>query len=156
MDERVRLRTVAEVLIVEDHEHLAMGLELIFDGSEDFHVAGIARDFPAAARLIQESRVDLVILDINLPSGSGLDLLPTLRQTQPSARIIIFSQEDPIVFGPIARDLGAHGYLRKGSSLTAILDAARSVMANEEFFDGILRIDASSDGIVEGHRGKLW
>jgi two-component system invasion response regulator UvrY len=123
---------MVEVLIVEDHEYLALGLELIFNGSGDFHVAGTARDLPAAVGLVQRTRFDLVILDINLPGGSGLDLIPTLRQAQPAARVIIFSQEDPIVLGPMVLELGAHGYLRKGSSLTAILNAARAVTANQE------------------------
>jgi DNA-binding NarL/FixJ family response regulator len=141
---------MVEVLIVEDHEHLAMGLELIFNGSPDFHVAALATDIPDAVRYLREKKVGLVILDLNLPGGSGLDLLPQLRGLQPEARIIIFSQEDPIVLGPIAKNLGAHGYLRKGASLATILAAAKAVITTTTFFDGIPKTDVPSTGSGPG------
>jgi DNA-binding NarL/FixJ family response regulator len=144
------------VLIVEDHEHLAMGLELILQGDPDFRVAGVARDLPSARVLIRSERLDLVILDINLPSGSGLDLIPEIKQSRADTRIIVFSEEDPILLGPMVRTAGAHGYLRKGSSLPTILQAARAVAGGAESFLLMASGDGPSTPDTKPVAGPLW
>lgn len=77
---------------------------------------------------------DLVVVDLNLPSGSGLDLIPQLRLVNPAARYLMLSQDDPAVLGPAARAAGASGYLRKGVPSRVILDAAIDILGGGEHF----------------------
>jgi two-component system response regulator DevR len=85
------------------------------------------------------ANADLVTLDINLPGGSGLELLPALRRMNPSARILVLSQEDPARLAPLARAAEAAGYLRKGASSATILQVASAVLAGDECFPELPR-----------------
>lgn len=123
-----------QVFIIEDHEDLAMALRLVFDGDPGFHVCGVAHDIPEALEMMPDAGADLVTIDINLPCGSGLDHIGELLALNPSARFLTISQEDPAVFGPIARNAGASGYLRKGAAPKEIVEVASMVLDGEEYF----------------------
>ena len=105
-----------QVLIVDDHEQIALALSMLLNRDPRFQICGVARDIPEAATMMPEARADLVIADLRLAGGSGLDLIPTLRYINPAARYLIFSQEEPAVAGPSVRTAGASGYLQKGAS----------------------------------------
>lgn len=126
-----------QVLIVEDHEHLSLALSMSFNGDPRFDVCGVAGDFPEAIAVMAEVRADLVIVDHNLPGGTGVDLIPVLRSINPASRYLMFSQEDPAIYGLHARKAGASGYVRKGVSLQVLLDIAASVVWGGEYFPGI-------------------
>jgi len=126
-----------QVLIVEDHEHLAVALALVLDGDLRFRTCGVAADIPEAIALMPDAGADLVILDINLPSGSGLDLIPILRTANPAAQYLVFSRQEEAVYAPLARRAGAHGYLRKGASPRAILEVASTIVGGGRHFPGI-------------------
>lgn len=123
-----------QVLIVEDHQHLAMALEVMLNRDPRFHVYGLAHDIPDAVAMMPASSADLVIVDINLPSGTGLELIPILRLIGPSARYLVFSQQDPIIYAPLSRTAGADGFLRKGAPQETILEAAGIIAAGGTYF----------------------
>lgn len=125
------------VLIIEDHELLSQALSMSFNRDPRFDVCGVVGDFPSAIAVMAEVRADLVIVDHHLPGGKGLDLIPILRSINPASRYLMFSQEDPAVYGLHARKAGASGYLRKGASMRALLDIAASVVRGGEHFPGI-------------------
>lgn len=114
-----------------------MALRLVFDGDPGFHVCGVAHDIPEALELMPNAGADLVTIDINLPCGSGLDHIGELRELNPSARFLTISQEDPVIFGPIARDAGSSGYLRKGAAPQKIVEVASLVLNGAEYFPGV-------------------
>ena len=87
-----------------------------------------------ALALAAGGMVDLVIIDINLPSGSGLDLIPLLRAVRPRARFLVCSLEDPKVFARAAREAGAAGYLQKGSRGDLILEVVGLILEGGEYF----------------------
>jgi DNA-binding NarL/FixJ family response regulator len=123
-----------KVLIVENHEHLAVALAHVFGNNPAFEVCGVAGDIPDAVTLMRADPAALVILDVNLPSGYGWELIPVLRGINPAARYLMFSNEDPLEFGRSSRDAGAHGYLRKGAPLRTILKVALIILAGGAYF----------------------
>lgn len=81
-------------------------------------------------------RADLVIVDHNLPGGTGLDLIPMLRTINPASRYLMFSQGDPAIYALRARKAGASGYLRKGATMKVLLDIAAGIVRGGEYFPG--------------------
>ena len=123
-----------QVLIVEDHEHLAAALATMVDDDPRFQTCGVARDIPEAIALMSGACADLVTVDLNLPGGSGLDLIPVLREMNPAARYLVLSSESPAAFASAARKAGANGYLRKGATAGKILEAAAAILDGGEHF----------------------
>jgi len=126
-----------QIFIIEDHPDFAMALRFVFESEQRFHVCGIAHDIPTALRKIPNAGAHLVTIDVNLPSGSGLDHIRALQGLNPTARFLAISHEEPMTHSPIARDAGASGYLRKGATPQKIIEVADTLLSGEEYFPGV-------------------
>jgi DNA-binding NarL/FixJ family response regulator len=103
------LRTV----IVEDSQDVQFLLRLALEGSGEFEVAGVAADGPTALDLVRAAQPDVVLLDLFLPGGNGLDLLPRLLEVAPAARVIVVSNAPRSRYADRALTAGACGFLEK-------------------------------------------
>jgi len=82
-----RLRT----LIIEDNELVRRGLQGVVESTRGLQLVGMAADVPEALQALHDQEPSVAILDLQLPSGSGLDILHYIRKSNPSCRVIIFS-----------------------------------------------------------------
>lgn len=82
-------------------------------------------------RLNRECHPNLVVLDLNLPDASGLDVLRRLLQETPGLRVLVFSMYEDPAFVSRALDAGAIGYVAKNDDPEALLDAIDKAMAGE-------------------------
>ena len=119
-------RANRSVLIVEDDETLASLLELYLK-REDFRVA-VARTCAAAQRALEAESRDLILLDLNLPDGDGLDVLRWVRERDDRTVVIVltsFRQEEK---GTLAFDLGAADFVSKPFRPRELLARVRHTM----------------------------
>jgi two-component system, NarL family, invasion response regulator UvrY len=116
-----------KILIVDDHAIVRDGLNHLLQAELDMRVAGMAGDAPGAIRFLSENQVDVIILDINMPGKSGLDLIKDLKQMQPSARILMLSMYPEDRFAMRAVIAGASGYLTKEMASEEIVTAIRTI-----------------------------
>ena len=114
------------LLVVDDHEVVRQGLVALLDRRPNFHVvaeAGTVAEAVAAARRFQP---DLVIMDVRLPDGSGIEACREIREEFPNVRVVMltsYPDEDAVLSAIVA---GASGYLLKqvrGRDLVAALEA---------------------------------
>ena len=115
------------VLLVDDHAVVREGLSALIGTEPDLVVAGEAGDAPQARQLVESTPADVLLLDLVLHRGDGLEVLAAARRLQPGLRVLIltsFSDDDRVLR---AVELGARGYLLKDSRADELLDAIRRV-----------------------------
>jgi DNA-binding NarL/FixJ family response regulator len=122
------------LLIVDDHAIVRAGLRMVLQSAEDFEVVGEAASMAEALALIDQFHPDVVLLDINLPDGSGLEVAARSLERAPDTRILILSVHDDREFVRESVRIGAHGFLRKDTTPADLRRAIRAVHAGDAFF----------------------
>jgi two-component system response regulator DevR len=115
------------VLLVDDHELVRMGLRTLLSGIDGFAVVGEAGSVAEAIAVARKSRPDVVLMDVRLPDGSGVEACREIRSDFPDVRVLMltsFADEDAVFSAIVA---GASGYLLKQARADALLDAIRTV-----------------------------
>ena len=122
------------VLVVDDHSVVRAGLAHVLAGDEAFEIVAEAANAADAVERAAESLPDVVLLDITMPGGSGLQAVGALRRAAPGSRILVLSVHDRREYVIESVRAGAHGYLRKDASPADLRAAIRAVHAGGSFF----------------------
>ena len=113
------------VLLIDDHELIRQGLAGAFTQADGFDVAGQAGSVAEGIALAQELVPDVVVTDVRLPDGSGLDVVRTLRKENREVGLIVLTMYagDEQLFA--AMDAGASGFVGKDAPTSSVIRAAR-------------------------------
>ena len=117
------------VFLVDDHPLVRDWLASLVALEPDLEVCGHAEDAPSALVALPKARPDVVVVDLSLPRGSGLELLKELRAQFPALRLLVLSMHDEPSTAERAFRAGAHGYAVKNESAPSIVEAIRSVLS---------------------------
>lgn len=119
------------ILIVDDHLVVREGLKLILETNESFKVIGEAVNGQEALELLKENKVDVILLDLNMPVMSGLETIQHLNQKQIDIPVIILTtyNEDELMVKGI--QLGAKGYLLKDTSRDDLFRTIESALRGD-------------------------
>ena len=110
------------VLLIEDHPIVRAGCRRVLESREAIEVIE-ARCAAEGSQLNRERRPDVIILDLNLPDASGLELLRELLRETPGAKVLVFSMYEEPAFVARALDAGAVGYVAKNDDPDMLLEA---------------------------------
>jgi DNA-binding NarL/FixJ family response regulator len=122
-----------KILLVDDHAVVRNGIRLMLGTAQDIEVAGEAGTAREALRLAQEQDFDVVLVDINLPDKSGLDLIKRLRGQKPKLAAVVLTAYPEETYALRAFKHGACGYLNKNSSTDVIIAAVRKAAAGGKY-----------------------
>lgn len=122
------------ILVADDHAVVREGIRHVLATQHGFDIAGEAASGADAIRLAGECDPDVVVLDVSMPEGTGLEVIADVRRAAPDARVLILSVHDEAEYVLQAVRAGAHGYLRKDSSPAELRDAVRAVDRGESVF----------------------
>jgi two-component system invasion response regulator UvrY len=122
------------VLVVDDHEFTREGVIRIL--TDNFSTSKIVRagTYEAAMEQIENGKFDLMILDINLPGKSGLEVLTSVRTSQPSLPILVLSMVPVSQYARRVLQAGATGYMTKSEPAEEFLKAVRAVSQGLRYF----------------------
>lgn len=133
------MNAAIKIMLVEDHPRYREVIELAIEEQADMQMSGKFGAAEVALRSLQDmtSRVepDTILLDLNLPSMSGLEALPYFKQAAPLAKVIVLTQSNKESDVLQAIQSGADGYLLKSSSIKEITQAIRLVMSGGATLD---------------------
>jgi two-component system NarL family response regulator len=125
-----------KVLIVDDHALFRQGVRNAIDRDKEFEVVGEAEDGREALAKARELKPDVILMDINMPHGDGLEAVSAIKRELPDLRIIMLTvhDEDKNLFEALKR--GAAGFLSKNVRAKVLLDSLSDVMKGEVAISG--------------------
>lgn len=121
----------AEILIVDDQPLVREGLIRIINREKDLNCCCAIESIVAARDQLTVCKPDLVLMDILLPDGCGLDFIKQLAQEHPSLPVLVVSQCDETLYAERALKAGARGFLMKNHAASGIPAAIRAVLAGQ-------------------------
>ncbi len=121
--------------LVDDSELVRLGLRTLLEDAPGIRLVGEAGTAEAALTLCARERPDVVLLDIRLPDGNGIEVCRRLRQQLPATRVIFLTSAGDGQTVDTAIRAGAHGYLLKEVDGRGLVDAVRAVAAGRSILD---------------------
>jgi DNA-binding NarL/FixJ family response regulator len=128
-----KLSPPKRILIVDDHPSVRDGLSLRITLHADLEVCGEADSEDEAFTLVKQSAPDLVLVDISLKNGNGIELLKRIRSYNPDIKMLVVSGYQESLYAERACRAGAMGYLNKQESSVKLVEAIRTVLAGERY-----------------------
>ena len=124
---------MAKLLVIDDHDVVQQGLitALRSHGFEQLDSAGTLKQ---ARSKIAAFNPDAIIVDLNLPDGSGFEIVEWVRRLSSQTAIVVLSLNDPAGFAKLARASGANAYLSKTQSISEIVSAINFAISNPGSF----------------------
>lgn len=119
------------VVIVDDHPIARQGLVQLINQEPDLHVCADVENAAQALEAIQSHKPGLVIVDLSLKEGSGLELVKNIKSQFDGVPVLVFSMHDEALFAERALEAGALGYVMKQEPTEVIMVAIRRVLGGD-------------------------
>ncbi|UZD97766.1 response regulator transcription factor [Pseudomonas corrugata] len=123
------------LLIADDHAIMREGLKQLFVFAQDLEVVAEAENGAMVLERLHQGDIDLVLLDVNMPGLSGVDMISRIHTQYPAQKILVLSMHDEPQIALHMIRAGATGYLCKVCSLETLLSAIRRVVSGARFLD---------------------
>ena len=141
------------ILIADDHPIVRKGLRQILADTRDIVVGGEAVDGAQVLQQVRAEKWDVLVLDLNMPEPSGLDLIKSLVSEFPHVPILILSMYPEDQFAVRVLKAGASGYLTKDSAPELLVTAIRKVFAGGKYISSATAEAMAFE--LQGKRGEL-
>src|SRR5262245_43631081 len=128
-------RLKCRIVIVDDHTLFREGLRTILEMEEDLEVVADAESAEDIVELVWQTRPDVLLLDIRMPQGSGLDAVPAVLRISPGTHVLVLTACDEKEEHVRAFKLGAKGVILKDSARQTLMQAIRTVCRGEAWMD---------------------
>jgi two-component system response regulator DevR len=141
------------VMLVDDHEVVRRGLRALVDGEKDMVVVAEAATLSDAVRLARQTEPDVVVMDVRLPDGSGIEAVREIRSHRRRTRALMlttYADENAVLAAIMA---GASGYLLKEVNGNEILAGIRAVGEDKSLLDPAVT-SAVLDRVRSGNRAQ--
>lgn len=142
------------LMIVDDHPIVRRGLRELAEDESDLLVCSEAGDVEDALAKLADARPDLVLVDLSLRNGHGLDLIEKIRARDKRPRILVLSMHDDLLYAERALRCGASGYVNKQEPPERLVEAIREVLrgqicVSDEVADVLLRRLSAGQSLQE-------
>lgn len=121
------------VLIVDDHPIVRQGLKRMIDAEDDLEVCGEADSEPNARDAVRDLDPDIVIVDLSLRNGDGLELVRAVHTHHPEVPMLVLSMHDEAIYAERMLAEGASGYIMKQAAADQLLTALRTVLQGDTY-----------------------
>ncbi|MGH2875432.1 MAG: HD domain-containing phosphohydrolase [Solirubrobacteraceae bacterium] len=148
---------MTEILLVDDEPALRRWERRVLEAQR--YTCAEAADVPEARTALSADRYELALLDVNLPGGSGMELLSQIRVDHPDTAVLMITGEDDLGLATAAIELGAYGYLvkpvRAGELVINVTNAMHRRRRESELLRRLERLETSREQAERELRGAL-
>ena len=141
-----------KVIITDDHPIVRRGIRQILEDDERIETVHETGKGKELLEKLREEKYDVVLLDISLPGGSGLDLIGQIKKIQPSVAVLMLSIYSEELYAIKALKFGASGYLTKSSAPEELLTAIHKVSKGERYISVALADKLADDLITKSDK----
>ncbi len=124
-----------KVILVDDHAVVRAGFRMLLSAEADIDVIAEADRGEAACQLYLEQQPDVLVLDLSMPGIGGLESIRRIYNRDSSAKILVFSVHDEMVYVDRAMSAGARGYITKNSAPDILVSAIQQIAAGEIYIE---------------------
>jgi two-component system, NarL family, response regulator NreC len=124
-----------KIVVADDHVVVRHGLRLLIDAEPGLRVVAEAGTVPDALRMARAHRPDVLVLDLNMPGGSSLEAIPTIREQAPMTAIVVLTMQNDPAFARQALQAGALGFVLKEAADDELLGAIRLAAEGETYLN---------------------
>lgn len=121
------------IFVVDDHPLMRDGMALLISAEADLQICGSAGSIQEALTQVATTRPDLMVVDLSLKDGLGLDLIKTVKERHPQVRVLVVSAYEENLYAERALRNGAAGYVNKQECESTLLNAIRTVLAGRRY-----------------------
>lgn len=124
---------MSNILLVDDHPVVLLATKILLE-QHNFKVIGEASNGIDALQLIRKLNPDIVIIDLNIPSLDGMEVIKRCKALNLKTRFLVLTSQSSVHFIHLCMQAGASGYLSKTEGLEEVLTAIRSIKSGYKFF----------------------
>jgi DNA-binding NarL/FixJ family response regulator len=129
----------ARIVLVDDHPIVREGYQQLISQQPDLEVCGMAGDSQDALREVERTQPDLVLVDISLKSGNGLELCKQIRVRFPETKVLVASMHEESLFAERVLRAGAMGYINKDETTGKLIEAIRRVLSGKIYLSDAMK-----------------
>ncbi len=122
------------ILIADDHAMFADGIASILKNEKSLTVVGCCLDGPSALDFLKSNKVDILLLDVNLPGMSGIDVCKEVTKNHKNTKVLAISMFNEESFVTEILNNGAMGYILKNTGRDELLKAINTVLSGKSYF----------------------
>lgn len=126
---------VITIVLADDHAVVRSGLKMLLDSEPDFEVVAEAGDLESAQRYVRGHHPKVLVLDLNMPGGSSLEAIPSIREQAPGTQIVVLTMQQEPAFARRALGAGAIGYVLKEAADDELVEAVRRASTGESYLN---------------------
>jgi two-component system response regulator NreC len=123
------------VVIADDHSIVRRGLRQLLEAEGDFEVVAEAGDIDGARRYVRGHHPDVLVLDLNMPEGSSLDAVPSIRAESPGTAIVMLTMQNEPAYARQALGAGVLGYVLKEAADSELVEAVRRASVGDTYLN---------------------
>src|SRR5215211_552919 len=114
------------IVLADDHAVVRSGLRMLLEAEDDIEVVSEAGDADAAQRFVLGHKPTVLVLDLNMPGGSSLEMIPRIAEISPNTSVVVLTMQEDPAFAREALQAGARGYVLKHAAGTELVQAIRA------------------------------
>jgi len=123
-----------QLVIADDHKMFVDGIDSILKGEKDLKVIGRCFDGPSVLEMLKKKKVDIILLDVNLPGLNGIEVCKAIKSKFPTVKVLAISMFNEQSYVTEILNNGASGYILKNTGRDELIKAIKTVNEGQSYF----------------------